>query len=128
MYTRLHKLARTAPAVRVEMALSADSVAVLACRHAVSEATARKWKSRSSSQDRSHIAHKLPTTLAAVVCALNSLASDQDCLIPKRDWSFKFFTAFGQTPCRVVPVSKLRKCSSIHFFLGSLQKTEFKAR
>ena len=42
MNTRLHKLARTTPAVRAEMALSADSVAVLACRHGVSEATARR--------------------------------------------------------------------------------------
>ena len=64
MNTRLHKLARTTPAVRAEMALSADSAAVLACRHGVSEATARKWKSRSSPHDRSHTAHKLQTTLS----------------------------------------------------------------
>ena len=64
MNTRLHKLARTTPAVRAEMALSADSVAVLACRHGVSESTARKWKRRSSSHDRSHTAHKLQTTLS----------------------------------------------------------------
>ena len=64
MNTRLHKLARTTPAVRAEMALSADSVAVLACRHGVSESTARKWKGRSSPHDRSHTAHKLQTTLS----------------------------------------------------------------
>ena len=49
MNTRLHKLARTTPAIRAEMALSADSVAVLACRHGVSESTARKWKGRKQS-------------------------------------------------------------------------------
>ena len=64
MNTRLHKLARTTPAVRAEMALSADSVAVLACRHGVSESTARKCKGRSSPHDRSHTAHKLQTTLS----------------------------------------------------------------
>ena len=63
MNTRLHKLARTTPAVRAEMAASADSVAVLACRHGVSEATARKWKGRSTPHDRSHTAHKLQTTM-----------------------------------------------------------------
>ena len=64
MNTRLHKLARTTPAVRAEMASSTDSVAVLACRHGVSESTARKWKGRSSPHDRSHTAHNLQTTLS----------------------------------------------------------------
>ena len=63
MNTRLHKLARTTPAVRAEMAASSDSVAVLAGRHGVSEATARKWKSRSTPFDLPHTAHKLQTTL-----------------------------------------------------------------
>ena len=45
------------------MAASLDSVAVLACRHGVSEATARKWKSRSAPFDLPHTAHKLQTTL-----------------------------------------------------------------
>ena len=64
MNIRLHKLARTTPAVRAEMALSADSVAVLTCRHGVSESTARKCKGRSSPHDCSHTAHKLQTTLS----------------------------------------------------------------
>ena len=64
MNTRLHKLARTTPAVRSEMAASLDSVATLACRHGVSQATARKWKSRTSPHDLSHTAHKLQTTLS----------------------------------------------------------------
>ena len=64
MNTRLHKLARTTPAVRTEMAASLDSVAVLACRHGVSQATARKWKGRTSPHDLSHTAHKLQTTLS----------------------------------------------------------------
>ena len=63
MNTRLHKLARTTPAVRAEMAASSDSVAVLACRHGVSQSTARKWQGRSTPFDRSHTAHKLQTTL-----------------------------------------------------------------
>ena len=64
MNTRLHKLARTTPAVRTEMAASTDSVATLACRHGVSQATARKWKNRSTPFDLSHTAHKLQTTLS----------------------------------------------------------------
>jgi hypothetical protein len=63
MNTRLHKLASTTPAVRTEIAASTDSVAVLACRYGVSQATARKWKSRSTPYDLSHTAHKLQTTL-----------------------------------------------------------------
>ena len=77
MNTRLHKLARTTPAVRAQMAASPDSVAVLARRHGVSEATARKWKTRTSPQDRSHTAHRLQTTLSSaqerVVVALRRL-------------------------------------------------------
>ena len=63
MNTRLHKLARTTPAVRAEMAARSDSVAVLACRHGVSQGTARKWQGRSTPYDLSHTAHKLQTTL-----------------------------------------------------------------
>ena len=67
MNTRLHKLARTKPAVCAEMAADTDSVAVIACRHSVSELTARKWQERSSSHDRSHTARKLHFECAAQV-------------------------------------------------------------
>ena len=67
MDTRPHKLARTTPAVRAEIAADTDSVAVLACRYGVSEATARKWQERSSSHDRSYTAHNLHFECAAQV-------------------------------------------------------------
>jgi transposase InsO family protein len=63
MQLKLHKRARTTPAVRAEIAASTESVAVLARRYNVSEMTIRKWKSRDSVEDRSHTAHRLQTTL-----------------------------------------------------------------
>ena len=65
MMIALHKQARTTPAVRAEIAASADSVAVLAKRFNVTPATVYKWKSRESVHDRSHTAHALQTTLTA---------------------------------------------------------------
>lgn len=63
MLIALHKQARTTPAVRAEIAASTESVAELARRFSVTEATIRKWKARDSVQDRSHTAHRLQTTL-----------------------------------------------------------------
>ena len=67
MNTHLHKLARTATAVRAKMALSEDSVAVLACRHGVIETTARKWKALSTTHNRSHTLQKQKTTLSPAI-------------------------------------------------------------
>ena len=71
-----HKLARTTPAVRAEIAASADSAIRLAERYNVSVATIYKWRLRESFEDRSHTAHRLQTTLTpaqeAIVVALKS--------------------------------------------------------
>lgn len=63
MLIALHKEARTTPAVRAEIAASADPVSALARRYNVTEATVRKWQSRSEFHDRSHTAHRLQTNL-----------------------------------------------------------------
>ena len=63
MLIALHKQARTTPAVRAEIAASCEPVSTLALRYGVSEMTIRKWKDRTSFEDRSHTAHKLQTTL-----------------------------------------------------------------
>jgi transposase InsO family protein len=58
-----HKLARTTPAVRAEIAASSDSAIRLAERYNVSVATIYKWRTRDTFEDRSHTAHRLQTTL-----------------------------------------------------------------
>ena len=63
MMISLHKMARTTPLMRQEIAASTDSVAALAKRYNVSEMTIRKWRSRSEFHDRSHTAHRLQTVL-----------------------------------------------------------------
>ena len=63
MLIALHKNARTTPAVRAQMFVSDEPVAALAQRHGVSPATVYKWRRRESTQDRSHTAHRLQTTL-----------------------------------------------------------------
>ena len=59
MLTRLHANARTTPKVRVEIQASSESVAVLAERYGVSETTIRRWRGRTSPEDRSHVRHNL---------------------------------------------------------------------
>jgi len=52
MLIALHKQARTTPEVRAEIAASRESVAALARRYNVSEATIRKWRARDAFHDR----------------------------------------------------------------------------
>jgi len=63
MNIRLHKRARTTPAIRAELAASTAPVAVLARHYGISEATVRKWRGRTDFLDRSHTAHRLQTHL-----------------------------------------------------------------
>ena len=61
--SQVHPLARTTPRTRTEIKASSAPLTVLAERYNITEATARKWKYREDSQDRSHRPHKLSTTL-----------------------------------------------------------------
>ena len=77
MMVALHKLARTTPAVRAEIAVSTESASALAERYGISVATVYKWRSRDDFNDRSHTAHCLQTTLTpaqeAIVVALRKM-------------------------------------------------------
>ena len=52
MMVALHKLARTTPAVRAEIAVSTESASALAERYGISVATVYKWRSRDDFNDR----------------------------------------------------------------------------
>ena len=67
MIVKLHKNARTTPAIRAQLAASNEPVAVLAKRFNLAPNTVRKWQSRTDFNDRSHTAHNLQTTLNAAV-------------------------------------------------------------
>ncbi len=63
MIIRLHKQARTTPAIRAEIQAATGTNVELAARHNVSVLTIAKWRKRDSVEDRSHTAHRLQTTL-----------------------------------------------------------------
>lgn len=63
MIVKLHKQARTTPAIRAEIRQASGTLAELAARYNVTIDTIRKWKGRDSVEDRSHTAHRLQTTL-----------------------------------------------------------------
>ncbi|MBK8637474.1 MAG: transposase [Chromatiaceae bacterium] len=65
MQLRLHKNARTTPAMRRELRASTLPIAELARRSGLSKPTVRKWRRREDSADRSHTPHRLQTTLSA---------------------------------------------------------------
>ena len=72
----IHPNARTTPAVRAEIARSAEPTGALARRYGVSTETIRKWRKRGVADCRDHSSrpHKLPWKASdeerAVVCAL----------------------------------------------------------
>ena len=78
MLTRLHANATTTPKVRAEIQASAEPVAVLAARYGVSETTIRRWRSRTSTGDRSHVRHNLGQATSpveeAIIAELRTLA------------------------------------------------------
>ena len=61
--SQVHPCARTTPRTRAEINALPASATALACRRNITVATARKWKGRDDSQDRSHRPHILKTTL-----------------------------------------------------------------
>ena len=63
MMIALHKNARITPAVRAEIAASAQPASVLAQRFGITEQTVYKWKRREVFGDRLHTAHRLQSVL-----------------------------------------------------------------
>jgi transposase InsO family protein len=66
MILRLHKNARTTPAIREELRAAPASIptSALAQRYGLHHATVAKWRSRASSEDASHRPHRLHATLS----------------------------------------------------------------
>jgi transposase InsO family protein len=63
MKLHLPKNARMTPAVRAELAANSEGTSALARRYHIGRGTARKWKNRIDTLDRSHTAHRLQTTM-----------------------------------------------------------------
>ena len=64
MILKLHKNARTTPAIIAQLAASNEPVAVLTKRFNLAPNTVRKWQAGTDFNDRSHAAHNLQTTSA----------------------------------------------------------------
>lgn len=64
MNIKLHKLARTTPAIREEIRRSNLPVKELAEKYNITKDTVRKWKNRDTVEDKSHRPHNLKTTLS----------------------------------------------------------------
>ena len=58
MHIKLHKNARTTPAVRREIQTSSLSASKLAAKHGIGKATALKWKNRDSVEDLPNTPHR----------------------------------------------------------------------
>ena len=63
MLINLHSQAVTTPKTRAEIQASDEPARVLARRYGTTEQTVWKWRKRDSVNDRSHMAHRLQTTL-----------------------------------------------------------------
>ncbi|MEO4011967.1 IS481 family transposase, partial [Chromobacterium piscinae] len=70
MNIRLHKNARTTPAIRAYIRQSTKTQRELAEELGLGIGTIRKWQRRESTEDRSHTSHHLQTTLTPVQEAL----------------------------------------------------------
>ncbi len=83
----IHPNARTTPAVRAEIARSAEPTGELARRYGVSTETVRKWRKRGAAdcRDRSSRPRKLPWKASeeehAVVCALRRATGQLRCFM-----------------------------------------------
>ena len=76
MELNLHANATTTPKVRAYIQRSKKSVAELAAELGVGETTIRRWRGRTTVDDRSHRPHRLMTSLSAMeetlVCELRT--------------------------------------------------------
>jgi transposase InsO family protein len=64
MVIKLHKNARTTPAIRRELQAAIGSTKALARQYQLTTSTVAKWRRRSDVQDASHCPHRLNTTLS----------------------------------------------------------------
>ena len=120
MHIRLHKNARTTPAIRAEIAASNDSVATLAARYHVGQGTIRRWRARQVFTDASHTAHRLQTTLSSaqelIVVQLRQtlLLPLDDLLAVTREFLCASVSRSGldrRLPCSIAPCKAARPAS-----------------
>lgn len=109
MLIALHKQARTTPAVRAEIAASLEPVSVLARRYHVTEATIRKWRSRTEFHDRSHTAHRLQTRMTPAQEAI-AVYLRRNLLLPLDD----LLAVIREFLCPTVSRSGLDRCLRRH--------------
>ena len=109
MQLRLHKNARTTPAIRRELRASTLPIAELARRYGLSKPTVRKWRRREDSADRSHTPHRLQTTLSAPQEAI-VVALRQTLLLPLDD----LLAVTREFVCEGVSRSGLDRCLRRH--------------
>ncbi|MDR3158399.1 MAG: IS481 family transposase, partial [Zoogloeaceae bacterium] len=105
----MHKNARTTPAVRAEIAASAEGVSALARRYGPGRCTVRKWKQRESMMDRSHAAHHLQTTMNSAREAI-AVCLRQHFLLPLDD----LVAVTREFPCPEVSRSGMDRCLRRH--------------
>ena len=84
MLINLHSQATTTPKTPAEIQASDEPARVLARRYGTTEQTVWKWRKRDSVNDRSHMAHRLQTTLtpaqeAVAVALRKTLLVSLDC-------------------------------------------------
>jgi transposase InsO family protein len=115
MIVALHKLARTTPAVRAEIASRTAAVSQLAREYGVTPATIYKWKRRESVEDRSHTAHRLQTTLTTAQEAI-AVELRRTLLLPLDD----LLAVMREFVCPGVSRSGLDRCLRRHG-AGNLQ-------
>jgi transposase-like protein len=114
MKLRLHKKARTTPAVRAEIAASTEGVSALARRYGIRRVTARKWKHRADSMDHSYTAHHLLQT---------TVNSGQGAVCPRRHFLLSLddlLAVVREFLCPEVSRSGLDRCLRRHG-LGNLR-------
>jgi transposase InsO family protein len=109
MNNKLHVCARTTPAVRREIAMPDEPVAVLAQRFGVSHMTIRKWRQRSDFLDRPHTAHRLPTTMTAAQEAI-AVQRRRTLLLPLDD----LLSVMREFVCPQLSRSALDRCLRRH--------------
>jgi transposase InsO family protein len=115
MILKLHKNARTTPAIRRELRESNLPRKALAEKYNLSHATVRKWQNREDDTDRSHRPHKLHANLSpaqkAVVVALRQvlLLPLDDLLVVTREFINPTVSRSGLDRClRLHGVSNLK--------------------
>jgi len=114
MLIHLYKQARTTPEVRAAIQASTETAPVRAERFGVTEQTVYKWRHRDSVEDRSHMPHRLQSTLTpaqeAVALRRTLLVSLDDLLAVVREFGNPNASRSGldHSPLSLRPMARQR--------------------